>query len=278
MTALERRCRWLLRAYPASYRAEHGDELLGTMLEAVSPDRAWPGWRESSSVVLGGIRARSAQNHRPPGWANIRLAVMLALATYLFLTAATYVRQLIVLWSFGSPGWDDGLRPIWILGAVALVIVILAWFARRAVAGPAMLAAGAAWLVLERGFIIALALACLAVLTMLREERMPRSWLWWAAAPPVWLVAAPLLGHAHLAGVSVNVLVAVAFVLVTVVWATVDARPAFALAVLLGLVGVVALVTSYYLVGSEIVSATYVGAGVMAALPLLLRSRHRAAL
>ena len=33
MTALERRWRWLLRAYPAWYRRERGDEMLGTLME-----------------------------------------------------------------------------------------------------------------------------------------------------------------------------------------------------------------------------------------------------
>ena len=34
MTPLERRCRWLLRAYPAWYRHDRAGEMLGTLLEA----------------------------------------------------------------------------------------------------------------------------------------------------------------------------------------------------------------------------------------------------
>jgi hypothetical protein len=277
-TGLERRCRWLLRAYPAAYRAEHGDELLGTMLEA-APDRAWPAWREMRSVIRGGLRARSAQNQRLPARANVRLAVMLALATFLALMVATYFRQFFVLMSFGMPpGWENGLLPIWILGVVTLVVVILAWFARRAIAAPVMLVTGAAWLVLERGVILTAALTCLAVISVLGQERMPRSWLWWAAVPPAWLLAVPRLGHAHLAGISVNLLVAVAFVLCTLAWVVVDARPAFALAVLAGIIEVAVLASSYGRVGSYKASTIYLAVGITAALPLLLRTRRRTVL
>src|SRR5580692_3652787 len=62
------------------------------MLEA-APDRAWPAWREMRSVIRGGLRARSAQNQRLPARANVRLAVMLALATFLALMVATYFWQ-----------------------------------------------------------------------------------------------------------------------------------------------------------------------------------------
>ena len=39
---LERRARWLLRAYPAAYRADRGEEITGTLLEATPPGRDWP--------------------------------------------------------------------------------------------------------------------------------------------------------------------------------------------------------------------------------------------
>jgi hypothetical protein len=45
VTGLERRCRWLLRAYPAWYRRKRGEEMLGTLLEASPPDRRWPSAR-----------------------------------------------------------------------------------------------------------------------------------------------------------------------------------------------------------------------------------------
>jgi DNA-binding PadR family transcriptional regulator len=58
VTGLERRCRWLLRAYPAWYRRRRGEEMLGTLLEASPPGRRWPSFRDARALVIGGLRAR----------------------------------------------------------------------------------------------------------------------------------------------------------------------------------------------------------------------------
>jgi hypothetical protein len=57
---LERRYRWLLRAYPPGYRDAHGDEIIGTLLEA-APARRFPWGREAAGLLLGGLRARARQ-------------------------------------------------------------------------------------------------------------------------------------------------------------------------------------------------------------------------
>ena len=57
---LVRRARWLLRAYPAAYRANRGEEIIGTLLEAVPPGRDWPSSRETVALVAAGLRARRA--------------------------------------------------------------------------------------------------------------------------------------------------------------------------------------------------------------------------
>jgi hypothetical protein len=61
VTRLERRCRWLLRAYPAWYRRKRAGEILGTLLEASPPGRRWPSFRDAGALVIGGLRVR--------GWA-----------------------------------------------------------------------------------------------------------------------------------------------------------------------------------------------------------------
>jgi hypothetical protein len=61
VTPLERRCRWLLRAYPAWYRRRRAGEMLGTLLEASPPGRRWPSFRDARALVIGGLRVR--------GWA-----------------------------------------------------------------------------------------------------------------------------------------------------------------------------------------------------------------
>ena len=78
MTALERRCHLLLRAYPAWYRAERGDEILGTLLEAGPPDRSWPTSRDSRALIVGGLRVRAGMHLRLTTAAALRQAVLLA--------------------------------------------------------------------------------------------------------------------------------------------------------------------------------------------------------
>jgi hypothetical protein len=58
MTPLERRCRWLQRAYPAWYRRSRGEEMLGTLLDASPPGRRWPSVRDARALVIGGLRVR----------------------------------------------------------------------------------------------------------------------------------------------------------------------------------------------------------------------------
>jgi hypothetical protein len=59
VTPLERHCRWLLRVYPAWYRRERAEEMLGTLLEASPPRRRWPSLRDVRALVIGGLRVRS---------------------------------------------------------------------------------------------------------------------------------------------------------------------------------------------------------------------------
>jgi hypothetical protein len=40
MTPLERRCEWLLLAYPAAYRQRRGEEILGTLLRSTPADHS----------------------------------------------------------------------------------------------------------------------------------------------------------------------------------------------------------------------------------------------
>ena len=60
---LERRVRLLLRL-PKGYRADRGEELLGTLLEATPDGRDWPAARDCWSLLAGGARARRASNLR----------------------------------------------------------------------------------------------------------------------------------------------------------------------------------------------------------------------
>jgi hypothetical protein len=69
MSKLERRCRLLLTAYPAEYRRERGEEILGTLLETTLLGRNWPRAAVRHSAGCG--RARALAAARPPGSALI---------------------------------------------------------------------------------------------------------------------------------------------------------------------------------------------------------------
>jgi hypothetical protein len=58
VTGRERRCRWLLLAYPAWYRRRRGEEMLGTLLEATPAGASWPSFRDARALITGGSRAR----------------------------------------------------------------------------------------------------------------------------------------------------------------------------------------------------------------------------
>jgi hypothetical protein len=65
---LAQRYRALLRAYPKAWRAERGDELLGTLLDAAEPGRRRPSLRESTSILAQGTRERfGLRRRRAPG-------------------------------------------------------------------------------------------------------------------------------------------------------------------------------------------------------------------
>ncbi|HTF09792.1 MAG TPA: hypothetical protein VK659_16610 [Asanoa sp.] len=76
MSELERRYRWLLRAYPRSYREYRADEILEILL-AEQPRRL--SMRESWALVLGGLRERAGANHLDAGGlrrSSLRLAAL----------------------------------------------------------------------------------------------------------------------------------------------------------------------------------------------------------
>ena len=73
MTPLERRCRFLLRAWPWRDRWERGEELLGTMLDVSGEDRSWPSPAMAADMIVGGIRAR--RRRRPPWPVRMQLTV-----------------------------------------------------------------------------------------------------------------------------------------------------------------------------------------------------------
>ncbi len=87
MTGLERRYRRLLLAYPADYRRDRGDEIVGTYLDLAGPERRWPTLADAADLVRGGLRQRLRAAGATDLVPGVRLAGLLALVTATFLAA-----------------------------------------------------------------------------------------------------------------------------------------------------------------------------------------------
>jgi hypothetical protein len=123
VTPLERRCRWLLRAYPAWYRRKRAEEMLGTLLEASPPGRGWPSLRDARSLVIGGLRVRGALV-----WclSTLWAAVGAAGAGYFFILS-THVPEAVYI-GVGLPSWvgePDATYVAGQLGAVAWLLLTI---------------------------------------------------------------------------------------------------------------------------------------------------------
>ena len=125
MSALERRCRWLLRAYPAWYRRDRGGEMLGTLLEASPPGARWPSFRDARALIIGGLRVR--------GWTWLLSMAWVALgaggAIYATVTFSHPGYGQGVIWMVQWPGEPQVIidvaaiaLPVWVLLSAPLLL------------------------------------------------------------------------------------------------------------------------------------------------------------
>jgi hypothetical protein len=170
VTGLERRCRWLLRAYPAWYRRGRGEEMLGTLLEASRPGRNWPSVRDARALVIGGLRVR--------GWtwslSMLWVAAGAVITGYIFYaTTPNYISADIA--GTGLIGFQAGPAAVQIVAVLALAV----------------------WVALSLSIPI-------AGFIRLRGWR-PANWLRAAAWAGAWIAGAVLLELAHALGNSPGV-------------------------------------------------------------------------
>ncbi|MEU0564973.1 hypothetical protein ABZ297_06200 [Nonomuraea sp. NPDC005983] len=206
MTPLERRYRWLLLAYPRAYRAAHGRELLGVLVDCAAPGRTVPEFREAAGLVAGGLRERVRHGAGGNAWwdglhLGVTAVLALQLATLLpyagsipLWVALSGVALLAVLRGYARPALPvvlltgvkataiaSGWQPV----DVTLLPVYPSFLAREPLfgtSGPVVVALGygLAWFGL-----LALAFRGGTVRT--------RSWCWWGAVPlaawagPAWM-------------------------------------------------------------------------------------------
>jgi len=265
----ERHCGLLLRAYPAVYRSERGEEIVGTLLETTPEDRKWPLPRDIRGLVIGALSARAALNGRNSTSASVRVAVLVGAAAYLAFAVAGRLGALVfaagrgevIRWAYPVPpgellaarGHGGAVRsPVYqltvgieVVAALIIVTLVLAWLSRRrAIVLAGALPAAAALAAVDGGRSDSasfgssvMELACLAVLIAVAgKERPGRGWLWLigpiALAGLLTAWALPATGLATLMGALVLCLL-VTLAVVSLALVAIDARPAIAMAVFL---------------------------------------------
>jgi len=147
MTPLERRCRRLLRAYPAWYRRERSGEMLDTLLEASPPGRRWPSFRDTRALVLGSLRVRGRTWLLSMMW----VAAGAVITGYIFYaTTPNHISADVI--GTGFIGFSAGPAAVQITAVLALVAwlalplpVLIAGFIRLRGWRPANWLPAAAW-------------------------------------------------------------------------------------------------------------------------------------
>jgi hypothetical protein len=191
---LERRARALLRAYPAGYRRDRGEEIIGTLLEATPPGRSVPLARDAWALLNGGRNARAARNRALSAPESLRLAALLGLAIFVGRTVA-YPTLFF---------YYDSWTGFWGAIAAGLLAVLTPWMRHRAVSLACVVPAGALyayhvmsvypWTDKSAVSGTAAFLVILAALALWRGQgaRPPASWAWMPCLVPV-LTAVPAL-------------------------------------------------------------------------------------
>ena len=128
MTRRERAYRALIAAYPRPFRDQHGDCMLGTLLDGAPHRGALAELREVAALVTGGLRARGdhAQRSGRGAWRHGVAALLAPLAAVNLAVVAT------AFWSVQhSRGGADGVSAWWALATLAAAGLLAAVALRR---------------------------------------------------------------------------------------------------------------------------------------------------
>jgi hypothetical protein len=115
---LERRYRWLLGVYPATYRANHEAEILSTLSQVSGDGRRWPDLREAWALVAGGIRARALA---AAGGSSTGLALDGLHLGAVLLVAGNAVGAVFAAYRGTSSEWSVVLGLAWVFAFATLV-------------------------------------------------------------------------------------------------------------------------------------------------------------
>jgi hypothetical protein len=139
---LERRYRRLLACYPIEYRALYGDEMIGVLMTASTPEQRHPDTREAFGLITTGLAARlrlTARATYSPAWRDATrafgyLAAVMLAALYGYQTVAS-VADRYSGWSASPVSWTAAIA--WILTAVAAGLGLRTLAAVTSIAGAA---------------------------------------------------------------------------------------------------------------------------------------------
>ncbi|MFE0028490.1 hypothetical protein [Amycolatopsis sp. NPDC059021] len=163
MISAETQYRTLVRVLPAWYRAERGDEMVGTLLDLHGERARAALWSELWALLALGVRTRLAARAAPARTVALGdLVRQVALLGLLWGVLKSASRAGDTLWSLLSfsddyPGafrvaLTSDLRKDLILLAVALIplaLLVDGWRRMARIAAGAILAAGAIWFLVE---------------------------------------------------------------------------------------------------------------------------------
>ncbi|MGW1058267.1 hypothetical protein [Micromonospora rubida] len=253
MTELERRYRWLLRAYPRAYQQYRADEMLETLLATADDERRRPDLREAVALVVGGLRARTGidriGSRSALGYSALRLSVLSLLVYGMTFWAGGPISFLVTTLSEGpyNPGtwWFDVIPAL-----LTIALFAAAWGSYRLAFAATILTVAAqhgtanGWNIsfwfssvydlqdaMVPQFWPAL-LASLALLPLLRAPRTPvtKPWAW----PVLGALAVVALAPSPINGWSDAPLMSLcAFAALAVITAPIDARMPIVASVLL---------------------------------------------
>jgi hypothetical protein len=204
---LERGYRRLLACYPARFRSEHGEELVGVLLAGARDGQRRPGLAESASLLISGLGMRLRPDVSPSarqGWADALAAF--SLAGPLFLLATTVLAALTWSFAFGHAYLTAplGLPGFWItLGVQAvLAALVLAGLRRAAVVMAAAAGVCSLTFLLWSPEVLPLAISvCILELAALAGSPGPRrgrDLVHWGHGVVLLLCAAAVAGYAAL--------------------------------------------------------------------------------
>ncbi|MFG2041550.1 hypothetical protein [Dactylosporangium sp. NPDC048998] len=118
------RYRALLRWYPADYRAERGEEIIGTYLDLARPGQRRPRPADVADLVRGGLRQHLRARHALGLADAVPFAASLALAAAAALAGVWLFRAEVITGPV-APFWHS-VGPFATLGAVAWIVWLLA--------------------------------------------------------------------------------------------------------------------------------------------------------